>query len=197
MLRVHLLPFQPRCTSCELVHARSYLEYCTARDSHSIGCVQIGGSNNSITAANSLMGEARVQKRRIMQSRPAGNCCPEAISFNIGQASIGITRVERYGLPLISLPFLFEIQSSTDTHTHTHTVCSICDGKDGVINDPSHNYFLAGMMGGVFYCLPSYSSSTSTPLSCLHKSRTEHRALEERGMAVEIHGPCTRRLRCQ
>lgn len=60
-------------------------------NSHSIRCVQIGGSNNSIGAANSLTGKARVQKSQIMQSRPTGNCCPKAISFNIGQASVGIT----------------------------------------------------------------------------------------------------------
>lgn len=104
------------CFSPELVRGTPLGER-AARDSHSIGCVQIGGSNNSITAANSLMGEARVQKRQIMQSRPAGNCCPRAISFDIGQASIGITeRFERYGLPLIGLIFLFEIQSSTNAY---------------------------------------------------------------------------------
>lgn len=60
-------------------------------NSHSIRCVQIGGSNNSIGPANSLTVEARVQKSQIMQSRPTGNCCPKAISFNIGQTSVGIT----------------------------------------------------------------------------------------------------------
>lgn len=57
----------------------------------SIRCVQIGGSNNSIAAANSLMAGAWVQKSWIMQWRPAGICCPTAISFDIGQASVGIT----------------------------------------------------------------------------------------------------------
>lgn len=60
-------------------------------NSRSIRCVQIGGSNNSIAAANSLTAGARVQKSWIMQWRPAGICCPTAISFNIGQASVGIT----------------------------------------------------------------------------------------------------------
>lgn len=60
-------------------------------NSHSIRCVQIGGSNNSIAAANSLTARAWVQKSWIMQWRPAGICCPTAISFNIGQASVGIT----------------------------------------------------------------------------------------------------------
>lgn len=61
-------------------------------NSHSISCVQIGGSNNSIAAANSLTAEAWVQKSRIMQWRPVGNSCPKAISFNIGQALVGITQ---------------------------------------------------------------------------------------------------------
>lgn len=60
-------------------------------NSRSIHCVQIGGSNNSIAAANSLTAGAWVQKSWIMQWRPAGICCPTAISFNIGQASVGIT----------------------------------------------------------------------------------------------------------
>lgn len=60
-------------------------------NSRSIRCVQIGGSNNSIAAANSLTAGAWVQKSWIMQWRPAGICCPTAISFNIGQASVGIT----------------------------------------------------------------------------------------------------------
>lgn len=60
-------------------------------NSRSILCVQIGGSNNSIAAANSLTAGAWVQKSWIMQWRPAGICCPTAISFNIGQASVGIT----------------------------------------------------------------------------------------------------------
>lgn len=56
-------------------------------------CGQIGGSNNSIAAANSLTAGAWVQKSWIMQWRPAGICCPTAISFNIGQASVGITHL--------------------------------------------------------------------------------------------------------
>lgn len=60
-------------------------------NSRSIRCVQIGSSNNSIAAANSLTTEAWVQKSWIMQWWPAGICCPTAISFNIGQASVGIT----------------------------------------------------------------------------------------------------------
>lgn len=97
MLR-HVMRAPAGIFSPDARHACLPLEYCLASklpghvcNSHSISCVQIGRSNNSIAAANSLMGEAQVQKSRIMQSRPAGNCCPKAISFNIGQASIGIT----------------------------------------------------------------------------------------------------------
>lgn len=61
-------------------------------NSRSIPCVQIGGSDNSIAAANSLTAVAPVQKRWIMQWRPAGICCPTAIRFNIGRASLGITQ---------------------------------------------------------------------------------------------------------
>lgn len=99
--RPHVVPcyqrtcqhFSPDACACTLVPG-IMLGKQTARrdcDSHSISCVQIEGSNNSITAANSLMVEARVQKSRIMQSRPAGNCCPEASLFNIVQVSLGIT----------------------------------------------------------------------------------------------------------
>lgn len=102
------------------------LEYCLASkrpghgcNSHSISCVQTGRSNNSIAAANSLTGKAQVQKSRIMQSRPAGNCCPKAISFNIGQASIGIThRLNKssHTSYLIFMPTSFSL--NTKFHTH-------------------------------------------------------------------------------
>lgn len=83
-------------------------------NSRSIRCVQIGGSNNSIAAANSLTAGAWVQKSWIMQWRPAGICCPTAISFNIGQASVGITHwlnksCRQVALLLCPVPSLWSI----------------------------------------------------------------------------------------
>lgn len=75
-------------------------------NSRSIRCVQIGGSNNSIAAANSLTAGAWVQKSWIMQWRPAGICCPTAISFNIGQASVGITHRLNKSCRQLALLFL-------------------------------------------------------------------------------------------
>lgn len=43
--------------------------------------------------------------------------------------------------------------------------------------------------GGAFYGLRSYSSSTSTPLSCLHKTGTDDKTEEEREMPEEILEP--------
>lgn len=108
------------------------LEYCSASKrrghgckEHSVHCVQIGGSNNSIAAANSLMGELQVQKSQIMQSRPAGNCCPKAISFNISQACVGIThplnKSSRQPASYLC-PGSFTLKYKvTQIHTHTHT----------------------------------------------------------------------------
>lgn len=171
------------------------LEYCLASkgpghgcNSHSISCVQTGRSNNSIAAANSLTGEAQVQKSRIMQSRPAGNCCPKAISFNIGQASIGIThRLNKssHTSYLIFMPASF----SLNTKFHTHI------WSEGRSNKwPRPKLFscwddVEWGCGGVFHGLPSYGSPTSTSLSCLHKTGTDDRTEEEREMPVEIHGP--------
>ncbi len=156
-------------------------------NSHSISCVQIGRSNNSIAAANSLMDEAQVQKSRIMQSRPSGNCCPKAISFNIGQTSIGITHQlnkSSHTSYLIFMPASFSLKYKVP-HTHMGL-------REEVINDPGHNYFLAGMMmvggRGILHGLASYSSSTSTPLSCLHKTGTDDKTEEKREMPEEIHG---------
>lgn len=47
-------------------------------------------------------------------------------------------------------------------------------------------------MGVVFHSLPSYGNSTSTSLSCLHKTGTDDRTEEEREMPEEIHGPLLR-----
>jgi len=128
MLWVHLLVFSAQMHAIRACACASP-EYCLASklpghgcNSHSIRCVQIGRSNNSIAAANSLMGEAQVQKSRIMQSRPAGNCCPKAISFNIGQASIGIThRLNKSGHTscLIFMAASFSLEYKVP---HTHMV---------------------------------------------------------------------------
>lgn len=126
MLWVYLLVFSAQLHGLH-VCAYASLESCSASkrpghgcNSHSISCVQIGRSNNSIAAANSLMDEAQVQKSRIMQSRPSGNCCPKAISFNIGQTSIGITHQlnkSSHTSYLIFMPASFSLKYKVP-HTH-------------------------------------------------------------------------------